>query len=46
MYLFGCTRACVYICDGDAICVRHDQNRCLLLLVSVYSPFSDRVGVV
>ena len=23
LYVFhGCTRACVYICDGDVICVR------------------------
>ena len=46
MYFFDCTRACVYRCDGDAICVRHDLNRCLLLVVLVYSPFSDRAGVV
>ena len=22
----GCTRACVCRCDGDVICVDHDQN--------------------
>ena len=29
LYIFlGCTRACVCGCDGDAICVDHDLNRC------------------
>ena len=29
LYVFlGCTRACVYRCDGDVICVCHDLNRC------------------
>ena len=28
MYFFGCTRACVYRCGGDVICVCHDLNRC------------------
>ena len=23
-----CTGACVCICDGDVICVKHDLNRC------------------
>ena len=28
-YVFlGCTRACVYKCDGDVICVGHDLNWC------------------
>ena len=25
---FCCTRACVYRCDGDVICVGHDLNWC------------------
>ena len=29
LYIFiGCTRACVCGCDGYAICVDHDLNRC------------------
>ena len=32
VYIFlGCTRACVYGCDGDVICVGHD------LLLSTHS---------
>ena len=29
LYVFlECTRACVYRCDGDVICVGHDLNWC------------------
>ena len=29
VYVFlGCTRACVYRCDGDVIYVCHDLNQC------------------
>ena len=28
MYVFlGCTRGCLYRCDGDVICVGHDLNQ-------------------
>ena len=29
LYVFiGSTRACVFRCDGNVICVGHDMNRC------------------
>ena len=29
LYVYlGFTRACVFKCDGDVICVGHDLNRC------------------
>ena len=29
LYVFlGCTRACMYRCDGDVICIFHYLNRC------------------
>ena len=46
---FSCTGACVYRCDFDVVCIGHDLNRCsgcgVLLLLLVYSPFSDTVGL-